>query len=66
MVRGICVSNFRAISRKLIKLWQIYEFTVLRSSGTAGTAIPKLGQKCLKYVKKFHLDILNREYYISL
>jgi hypothetical protein len=33
--------NFRAISRLLKKLWQIYEFTVPGSSGTTGTAIQK-------------------------
>jgi hypothetical protein len=32
--------NFRAISRLIKKLWQIYEFTVPGSSGTTETAIP--------------------------
>jgi hypothetical protein len=31
--------NFRAISRLINKLWQIYEFTVPGISGTTGTAI---------------------------
>jgi hypothetical protein len=31
--------NFRAISRLIKRLWQIYEFTVPGSSGTTGTAI---------------------------
>jgi hypothetical protein len=33
--------NFRAISRLIKQLWQIYEFSVPSSSGTTGTAIPK-------------------------
>jgi hypothetical protein len=43
------------------KLWQIYEFTCLRSSGTAGTAIQTAmqtpSQKCLNYVTKIQFDI---------
>jgi hypothetical protein len=34
--------NFRVISRLKKKLWQLYKFTVPVSSGTTGTANPKM------------------------